>query len=407
MCVHSTPHLWLLLLLSLALKVSCHHGPSRSTASICRGQPTLRRSPPSGMLGAASWWKSSGRGCFRERSVSWMILRILQMWWADSCAARTAGARGANSQRQRAQKTVCPRRLRQLSATAMALWVVYSNHCKNRVQFWINLELFFPSSHTCIAPSKWPLSVILMHFVFSLCLVSFLSFYLFACVFQSDLEKDLNWTLSELEAEALMKSDESQVGKHTMTVSKFPTTYSDTRYTAKKSPHLSFSWIQKPGKINIWDSFDTIFLSLCYTSYHTSTCLFSFPNLFPSLSITGQIPRIILTHPSTSDEDVELLTQNPSREPLHDFDIPDRRAHSDCSDSAFYPPWPQPRRLHMKDTDCYYPALCFFWALKHFQWPYCEGLVLECVFLLSLQSFFELLLIVFGDIKIICKDVQL
>ncbi|CAK6951610.1 leucine-rich repeat-containing protein 1 isoform X1 [Scomber scombrus] len=83
----------------------------------------------------------------------------------------------------------------------------------------------------------------------------------------SDLESDLNRTLSELEAEALTKSDSLQVGKHTMT-----------------------------------------------------------------------IPRIILTHPSTSDEDVELLTQSPSREPLRDYDIPNRRANSDCFDSAFYPP---------------------------------------------------------------------
>nr|XP_046257841.1 discs large homolog 1-like protein [Scatophagus argus] len=50
---------------------------------------------------------------------------------------------------------------------------------------------------------------------------------------------------------------------------------------------------------------------------------------------TMAIPRIILTHPSTSDEDVELLTQSPNREPLHDFDIPDRLV---CFDSAFYPP---------------------------------------------------------------------
>ncbi|XP_067466031.1 protein scribble homolog [Thunnus thynnus] len=83
----------------------------------------------------------------------------------------------------------------------------------------------------------------------------------------SDLESDLNRTLSELEVEALTKNDSLQVGKHTMT-----------------------------------------------------------------------IPRIILTHPSTSDEDVELLTQSPSRELLHEFDIPDRHAHSDCFDSAFYPP---------------------------------------------------------------------
>ncbi|XP_059214908.1 uncharacterized protein LOC131993158 [Centropristis striata] len=49
---------------------------------------------------------------------------------------------------------------------------------------------------------------------------------------------------------------------------------------------------------------------------------------------TMTIPRIILTHPSTSDEDVELLIQIPSREPVHASDIPDRR----CFDSAFYPP---------------------------------------------------------------------
>lgn len=94
-----------------------------------------------------------------------------------------------------------------------------------------------------------------------------------------------------------------------------------------------------------------------YTPYHMPTCLFSFPILFPSLAIIWQIPRIILTHPSTSDEDVELLTQIPSREPLHESYIPDRHVH--CFDSAFYPPWPQRRGAYMKDTDCYYyPALC-------------------------------------------------
>ncbi|XP_040034812.2 uncharacterized protein LOC120820755 isoform X1 [Gasterosteus aculeatus] len=48
---------------------------------------------------------------------------------------------------------------------------------------------------------------------------------------------------------------------------------------------------------------------------------------------TMAIPRIILTHPSTSDEDVELLTQIPSREALHKSD---RRLH--CFDSGFHPP---------------------------------------------------------------------
>ncbi|XP_037321441.1 disks large homolog 4 [Pungitius pungitius] len=51
---------------------------------------------------------------------------------------------------------------------------------------------------------------------------------------------------------------------------------------------------------------------------------------------TMPIPRIILTHPSTSDEDVELLTQIPRREALHKSDTPDKRLH--CFDSAFHPP---------------------------------------------------------------------
>ncbi|XP_026165582.1 inaD-like protein [Mastacembelus armatus] len=53
---------------------------------------------------------------------------------------------------------------------------------------------------------------------------------------------------------------------------------------------------------------------------------------------TMTIPRIILTHPSTSDEDVELLTQSSNRDQLHDFEGHDRRVHADCFDSAFYPP---------------------------------------------------------------------
>lgn len=62
-----------------------------------------------------------------------------------------------------------------------------------------------------------------------------------------------------------------------------------------------------------------------------------------------QIPRIILTHPSTSDEDVELLTQSPCRELLRDFEC----------DSAFCLPWPQIGAAEMQDTDCYSPAICF------------------------------------------------
>ncbi|XP_061913632.1 FERM and PDZ domain-containing protein 2 [Entelurus aequoreus] len=54
---------------------------------------------------------------------------------------------------------------------------------------------------------------------------------------------------------------------------------------------------------------------------------------------TMTIPRIILTHPSTSDEDVELLTQGPGRNPPHHHvDIPEKRVSSECFDNAFYPP---------------------------------------------------------------------
>ncbi|XP_072293449.1 disks large homolog 4 [Eucyclogobius newberryi] len=53
---------------------------------------------------------------------------------------------------------------------------------------------------------------------------------------------------------------------------------------------------------------------------------------------TMPIPRIILTHPSTSDEDVELLTRSPSREKPFAFDICNRQHIPDCFDGAFYPP---------------------------------------------------------------------
>ncbi|XP_048125132.1 tyrosine-protein phosphatase non-receptor type 13 [Alosa alosa] len=53
---------------------------------------------------------------------------------------------------------------------------------------------------------------------------------------------------------------------------------------------------------------------------------------------TMTIPRIILTHPSTSDEDVEPLTPSPDEGDLDDFDDPDSHLSSDCLSSAFYPP---------------------------------------------------------------------
>lgn len=77
-----------------------------------------------------------------------------------------------------------------------------------------------------------------------------------------------------------------------------------------------------------------------------------------------QIPRIILTHPSTSDEDVELLTQSPCRELLRDFEYPGKWVHADRCDSAFCLPWPQIGAAEMQDTDCYSPAICFisYWS---------------------------------------------
>ncbi|KAM6915959.1 uncharacterized protein FYW49_009070 [Xenentodon cancila] len=53
---------------------------------------------------------------------------------------------------------------------------------------------------------------------------------------------------------------------------------------------------------------------------------------------TMTIPRIILTHPSTSDEDVELLTHISSREKLRDIDTFDKRVFSNSFGSSFYSP---------------------------------------------------------------------
>ncbi|XP_019903213.1 uncharacterized protein LOC105021404 [Esox lucius] len=59
---------------------------------------------------------------------------------------------------------------------------------------------------------------------------------------------------------------------------------------------------------------------------------------------TMPIPRIVLTHPSTSDEDVEPLTQDPGpltqdpdSEASGDSEDPDSHTHSECFKSAFPP----------------------------------------------------------------------
>ncbi|XP_049592682.1 uncharacterized protein [Syngnathus scovelli] len=53
---------------------------------------------------------------------------------------------------------------------------------------------------------------------------------------------------------------------------------------------------------------------------------------------TMKIPRIILTHPSTSDEDVDLLPQALSKEEQHDAGISENSVPLQYFDSAFYPP---------------------------------------------------------------------
>ncbi|KAK9963964.1 hypothetical protein ABG768_005175 [Culter alburnus] len=53
---------------------------------------------------------------------------------------------------------------------------------------------------------------------------------------------------------------------------------------------------------------------------------------------TMTIPRIILTHPSTSDEEVEPLTQGPDDGDFDsDFSDSDSHIYSDCLNNAFYP----------------------------------------------------------------------
>ncbi|XP_073775647.1 leucine-rich repeat-containing protein 1 isoform X2 [Danio rerio] len=53
---------------------------------------------------------------------------------------------------------------------------------------------------------------------------------------------------------------------------------------------------------------------------------------------TMTIPRIILTHPSTSDDDVEPLTQDPDEGDFDsDFSDSDGHIYPDCLNNAFYP----------------------------------------------------------------------
>ncbi|XP_021247088.1 uncharacterized protein LOC110396095 isoform X2 [Numida meleagris] len=61
-------------------------------------------------------------------------------------------------------------------------------------------------------------------------------------------------------------------------------------------------------------------------------------NPFQTLNHVITIPRIILTRPSTSDEDTDQLPPDPDDFEMEDPDGTERRAYSDCLNSAFYPP---------------------------------------------------------------------
>lgn len=118
-------------------------------------------------------------------------------------------------------------------------------------------------------------------------------------------------------------------------------------------------WSTQETNINTNTWHDMVFDFVChlFLSIFYAPALWWFVFFFQScLSVCGsQIPRIILTHPSVSDEDVELLTQSSSsRELPHNSDIPDRHVNPDCFDCAFYPPWPPRLGTLVKDADCYY-----------------------------------------------------
>ncbi|XP_056674388.1 uncharacterized protein LOC103104019 [Monodelphis domestica] len=59
---------------------------------------------------------------------------------------------------------------------------------------------------------------------------------------------------------------------------------------------------------------------------------------FRSMNHIMTIPRIILTRPSTSDEDFDLLSQDPEDSNIKDITVDGIALHSDCLNNASYPP---------------------------------------------------------------------
>ncbi len=145
---------------------------------------------------------------------------------------------------------------------------------------------------------------------------------------------------------------------------------------------LAFPKIQKSCKNNMWELYDLVFHKCA--PHHWTTCLFSFPILLSSLAIIWQIPRIILTHPSTSDEDEELLTQSLSRELPHDFDVADRHVCFKCFPSTLST---VPGYIH-EQTQPVITQLFIFFDTEAFPGRISvKQTAGMCFFLLSLQSF--------------------
>uniref|UniRef100_A0ABM5EW08 Uncharacterized protein n=1 Tax=Pogona vitticeps TaxID=103695 RepID=A0ABM5EW08_9SAUR len=59
---------------------------------------------------------------------------------------------------------------------------------------------------------------------------------------------------------------------------------------------------------------------------------------FQKINHVITIPRIILTRPSTSDEDTDQLTQDPDDLELEETENTESHLYSDCLNNAFYPP---------------------------------------------------------------------
>lgn len=192
------PHVWC---------DSARFSLSRSTAWTCRGQPTTKQSAPSGMQEAASGWHFWETGFHLERCQTLVDPRTSGPSQGNN--RQTRRARRARRPRPlwwRAQRVVCPRALRQLSAMAMTLWVI----CWNMSVFHRTSCRIFP------------------HCVSSLCV-------------QLERANETNQVLSKL------KKDSLQDGKHTMGVSNL---FSDSRTIRNKKRLRKYTSLHTVGRMH-------------------------------------------------------------------------------------------------------------------------------------------------------------